>query len=33
MNTFIVRTLERGTSSNRSRMAARGNRLRGYGTT
>jgi hypothetical protein len=33
VNTFIVRALERGTSSNRSRSARAGNRLRGYGTT
>jgi hypothetical protein len=33
VNTFIVRALERGTSSNRSRGARVGNRLRGYGTT
>jgi HicB family len=33
VNTFIVRTLERGTSTNRSRSARTGNRLRGYGTT
>jgi hypothetical protein len=33
VNTFIVRTLERGTSTNRSRGAWTGNRLRGYGTT
>jgi HicB family len=33
VNTFIVRALERGTSSNRSRGARAGNRLRGYGTT
>jgi HicB-like protein involved in pilus formation len=33
VNTFIVRALERGTASNRSRGARAGNRLRGYGTT
>jgi hypothetical protein len=33
VNTFIVRTLERGTSSNRSRSSRSGNRLRGFGTT
>ena len=33
VNTFIVRTLERGTSNNRARGARAGNRLRGYGTT
>ena len=33
MNTFIVRALERGTSSNRSRSGRVGNRLHGYGTT
>ncbi len=33
VNTFIVRTLERATSSNRSRGGGVGNRLRGYGTT
>ena len=33
VNTFIVRTLERGTSSQRSRSHRGGNRLRGYGTT
>lgn len=33
VNTFILRTLERGTSSNRSRGGGVGNRLRGYGTT
>ena len=33
VNTFILRTLERGTSSNRSRSGRAGNRLRGYGTT
>ena len=33
VNSFIVRTLERGTSSNRSRGRATTNRLRGYGTT
>ena len=33
MNTFIVRMLERGTSSNRGRSTRVGNRLRGYGTT
>jgi hypothetical protein len=33
VNTFIVRTLERGTSSNRSRSGRSGNRLRGFGTT
>ena len=33
VNSFIVRTLERGASSNRSRHGAAGSRLRGYGTT
>ena len=33
VNAFIVRTLERGTSSQRSRSRRGGNRLRGYGTT
>jgi len=33
VNAFIVRTLERGTSAQRSRRAGVGNRLRGYGTT
>ncbi len=33
VNTFIVRTLERATSSKRSRGGGVGNRLRGYGTT
>jgi HicB family len=33
VNTFIVRTLERGIATNRSRGARAGNRLRGYGTT
>ncbi len=33
VNTFIVRALERGTSTQRSRGAGAGNRLRGYGTT
>jgi HicB family len=33
VNTFIVRMLERGTTSNRSRSNRTGNRLRGYGTT
>ena len=33
VNTFIVHTLERGTSNNRGRGARAGNRLRGYGTT
>jgi HicB family len=33
VNTFIVRALERGTSSNRSRSTRAGNRLHGYGTT
>lgn len=33
VNSFIVRALERGTSSNRSRGTRSGNRLRGYGTT
>jgi hypothetical protein len=33
VNTFIVRALERGTSSNRSRSNRAGNRLHGYGTT
>jgi hypothetical protein len=33
VNTFIVRTLEHSTSSNRGRSPRAGNRLRGYGTT
>ena len=33
VNAFIVRTLERGTSAQRSRSRRGGNRLRGYGTT
>ncbi|HEX4126386.1 MAG TPA: toxin-antitoxin system HicB family antitoxin [Acidimicrobiales bacterium] len=33
VNTFIVRALERGTSSNRGRSTRVGNRLHGYGTT
>jgi HicB family len=33
VNTFILRTLEHGTTSNRSRSGRAGNRLRGYGTT
>jgi hypothetical protein len=33
VNTFVVRMLERGTSSNRSRSGRTGNRLHGYGTT
>jgi hypothetical protein len=33
VNTFIVRALERGMSSNRGRNARVGNRLHGYGTT
>ena len=33
VNSFILRTLERGTSSNRSRNGRGGNRLHGYGTT
>jgi hypothetical protein len=33
VNTFILHTLERGTSSDRSRSGRTGNRLRGYGTT
>ena len=33
VNTFIVRTLERGSSANRYRTGRVGNRLRGYGTT
>jgi predicted HicB family RNase H-like nuclease len=33
VNAFIVRTLERGASSQRSRSHRGGNRLRGYGTT
>ncbi len=33
VNAFIVRTLERGTSAQRSRNRRGGNRLRGYGTT
>jgi len=32
-NSYIVRTLERGTSTNRSRTRRGGNRLHGYGTT
>jgi predicted HicB family RNase H-like nuclease len=32
-NTYIVRALERGTSTDRSRGGWGGNRLRGYGTT
>lgn len=33
VNSYIMRTLERGTSTNRSRRRAGGNRLHGYGTT
>jgi hypothetical protein len=33
VNSFIVRVLERGVSSNRSRGPRSGTRLRGYGTT
>ncbi len=33
VNTFIVRTLERGSSANRYRTSHGKNRLRGYGTT
>jgi hypothetical protein len=33
VNTFIVRALERGSSTNRYRSNRGGNRLRGYGTT
>jgi hypothetical protein len=33
VNTFILRTLERGTTSNRSQSGRASNRLRGYGTT
>jgi hypothetical protein len=33
VNTFIVRALERATSTNRGRSARVGNRLHGYGTT
>jgi predicted HicB family RNase H-like nuclease len=33
VNAFIVRTLERGASVQRSRSRRGGNRLRGYGTT
>jgi hypothetical protein len=33
VNAFIVRMLERGTSTQRSRSRRGGNRLRGYGTT
>jgi hypothetical protein len=33
VNAYIVRALERGTSTNRSRTGRVGNRLRGYGTT
>ncbi len=33
VNSYIVRTLERGTSINRSRTRRGGNRLHGYGTT
>ena len=33
VNAFIVRTLERGTSAQRSRGNRGGTRLRGYGTT
>jgi hypothetical protein len=33
VNTYVVRTLERGSSANRYRTGRAGNRLRGYGTT
>jgi hypothetical protein len=33
VNSYILRTLERDASSNRSRSGRAGNRLRGYGTT
>ena len=33
VNTYVVRTLERGSSANRYRTGRGGNRLRGYGTT
>jgi hypothetical protein len=33
VNTYIVRTLERGSSANRARTGRGMNRLRGYGTT
>jgi len=33
VNTFIVRTLERGSSTNRYRTSRGGKRLHGYGTT
>lgn len=33
VNAFIVRTLERGATSDQSRKSHAGNRLRGYGTT
>lgn len=33
VNSYIVRALERATSTNRSRSGRAGNRLRGYGTT
>jgi predicted HicB family RNase H-like nuclease len=33
VNSYITRTLERATSTNRSRTRAGGNRLHGYGTT
>ena len=33
VNTFIVRTLERGSSTSRYRTSRGANRLRGYGTT
>jgi predicted HicB family RNase H-like nuclease len=33
VNSYIMRTLERGTSTNRSRSRVGGNRLHGYGTT
>ena len=33
VNTYIVRTLERGASANRNRSVRAGNRLRGYGST
>jgi predicted HicB family RNase H-like nuclease len=33
VNTFVLRTLERGASANRYRSSRGGNRLRGYGTT
>jgi hypothetical protein len=33
VNAFIVRTLERGATSDQKRKSHAGNRLRGYGTT